>query len=688
MRIRLPPARWLLAGWFVVLALLVAGPLLGPGHLLMLDFPSGPQFPRVSFLPLPSSGDVGNAIPLATLHAALRSTHTLLAEKLFLLAPVLIGGAGAARLVRRRIGLGALPAAYAGTLFAVNPFVYDRYTAGQLYILLAYALLPWAFAALIEMLSRSDGRTVTSVALWLLVLAAVDLHIAGMFAMLVAIGALVAHRRRDIVAGVCALGVFALGSAYWLLPAAFTPPGPRIGVADLAVYSSRLDGPAVLANLLGLHGFWRDEFPGATQRIPLLALLLVPILVSAAAGARRLLSSERERRWTATLAIGSAAALFLAAGTSFPPTAGVFRWLFEHVPFLGLYREPQKFVAILALAFAVLGAAGLGRALEGSEQRRGSTPVWGVRPAIGGLMIVAALAYTYPIFWGLWGQVSLSRYPDGWAMSERVMNQEGPGRLLVVPWNLYGVWGFTQGRIVANPAPSFFDRDVLVADEAGFSEVPPQSRDPFSIYIGSMLQHRDEVRAFGHLVAPLDVRYIALVRAIDWRQYSFLEQQEDLTPIFQGRDIMLFENDAWRGDILRLSSVATVEDPLALLGTPEEEQVTERLFRNSALAPRSDAAFPPIARPLPIWSDIEPSGSGYVAAATRCTDGWRLEGRSAQCMLGAVSAFKSPFDTQELWRPLAGAWLLGYLVSGLTLLAVLLYRRSGRPQHPRSGHGT
>jgi hypothetical protein len=115
----------MLWAWFAALALLVAGPLLGPGHLMLLDFPSGPRFPQLSFLPLPSSGDVGNTIPLTTLHVALRSIYELLPEKLFLLAPILIAGLGAARFVRRRLELGALPAAYAGTLFAVNPFVYD-----------------------------------------------------------------------------------------------------------------------------------------------------------------------------------------------------------------------------------------------------------------------------------------------------------------------------------------------------------------------------------------------------------------------------------------------------------------------------------------------------------------------------------------------------------------------------------
>jgi hypothetical protein len=668
----------LLWAWFVVLALLVAGPLLGSGHLLLLDFPSGPRFPDFSFLPLPSSGDVGNTIPTAAVHSVLRSIHPLLPEKLFLLAPIVLGGAGAARLVRRRLSLGMLPAAYAGTLFAVNPFVYDRYTAGHLYLLLAYALLPWAFGSLIVAMERRDGRSAVVVAAWIAGLAAIDLHIAGMFAMLVIAGALVGHRRGDLVAGAVAIGVATLLAAYWLLPGLFVTPGPRIGAADLTVYASRPSGIAVFPRLLGLQGFWRDEFAGATERIPPLALLLVPILFLALAGVRNLLASERESRWTRTLAIGCVVAIVLAGATAFSPTASLFRWLLERVPGLGIYREPQKLVAIVALALAVWGAVGLQRAFDAAERRRWWPRTRFARPLIAALMMAVALAYAYPILWGLWGQVSLSRYPDGWTVVERVMNETGPGRVLVLPWHLYGVWSFTDGRIVANPAPSFFDREVLSADEAGFLEVPPQSPDPFSPYIESILEHRGEIRAFGHLVAPLDVRYIALLREIDWNGYGFLGHQKDLGELYRDERIMLLENRAWSGDLLRLSSFESTEHPSDLFGTPREEQVTDRLFRIPALAPRSDASIPGIAEPLPIWREIEPSGGPFIATATRCTDGWLLGRQSAQCMLGTVSAFESPADRKPLWRPMTGLWLSGVAISCLTLLGLLLYRR-GRP---------
>jgi len=49
MRIRQPPTQLLLTGWFVALALIIAGPLLGAGHLMFLDFVGGPRVPPFSF---------------------------------------------------------------------------------------------------------------------------------------------------------------------------------------------------------------------------------------------------------------------------------------------------------------------------------------------------------------------------------------------------------------------------------------------------------------------------------------------------------------------------------------------------------------------------------------------------------------------------------------------------------------
>lgn len=670
---------WLPASaWFAVLALGVAGPLLGGGYLLLLDFPSGPRFgSSVPILPLPSSGDLGNGLPLAALHSFLRWIHPLLPDEVFLLAPILVGGVGLYRLARSRLGVDPLPALYGATLFVVNPFVRDRYLAGHLYFLLGYALLPWALAPLHDALRGRSRRAAPLVALWLAGLAAVDVHVAGLYGVVASLAIAAAPSRRFAIGGAAlALGLV----AYWLLPAVFSTPGTDIGSADLAVYASRPAGAAVLPTLVSMHGFWRDELPSAAERFPALYLLLIPILGLALAGAVRMLSTQDRRRFGVTLSVTAVLGLLLAAGTSFPPTAGVFRWLFDHVPLFGVYREPQKFLALVVLAYGVFGSVGVAAVLPEPDRRTGQRVV----PI---LALGAVLAYGGGMFWGFGGEVRPARYPEGWSEAERVMEERGPGRLLVLPWHLYAVWSFSDGRIVANPAGSFFSREVLTAGEAGFDEVPPQSPDPFRRYVATVLERRREVESFGHLMAPLGVRYVAWMREADWEAYRFLERQEDLLLVYQGEGIALYENLAWGGELLGLSPGEELASPAELPGSGNEDDVTRELLPAPPLVPRQDDPFPPLARTLPHWRRIEPgSGSAFVATGDRCTDGWRLGDEPSRCHLGVVAAFPAPDRPEVLWRPPAGARLVGLGVSVLALLGTGLYvRRVSRAPKPPDG---
>jgi hypothetical protein len=656
-------AAWL---WFTALGLTVAGPLLGSGYLLLLDFPSGPQFPHVPVFPLPSSGDLGNGLPLQAIHALLRDVYQYLPDKVLLLAPILIGGFGLYRLAVSRLGVGALPALYGATLFVINPFVQDRYLSGHLYFLLAYSLLPWALAPIHDALLGQVRRAAPRVALWVALLAAIDVHVAGLYGLIAILAVVAAPARRLLFAGV-AIGSAILLSAYWLLPAAFGAPGGKIGAADLAAYASRPRGFLVLPSLLSMHGFWRDEFPSFAQRFPGLYVLLVPILGLAVVGAAGMLTRVEERRFGAVLVAAAVLGLLLAAGTSFPPTAGTFRWIFDHVPLFGVYREPQKFLAVVVLAYAVFGAVGLHDVVTDLRAR---VLAWG--PAV--LAVTAVLAYGGGMFWGFGNEIHLSHYPPSWSRAERVMDDRGAGRLLVLPWHLYSVWSFSGGRITADPAGSFFSDDVLSASEAGFPSVPAQSPDPFRLYVSAALEHPGAIASFGHVVAPLGVRFVALLHEADWQTYRFLERQDDVRLLYDSDRISLYENLAWPGPVMALSAGSNTTSSAGALDNGHGQELTTELHPAPPLVSPQNDAFPPLARPLPQWQAIEPVvGATFVATGDRCTDGWRLGDESPLCDLGAVTAFSNPDQTDRLWRPLAGARLLGFALSAVALIGMGLY---------------
>jgi hypothetical protein len=662
--------------WFGLLALLIAGPLLGGGWLLLLDYLSGPRAPGIEVFPLPSSGDIGNALPLLALHAALGEVYSTLPDKLYLLAPVLIGGSGAYRLARRRLGVSALAGAYGGTLFVVNPFTYDRYLAGQLFFLLGYSLLPWALGPLFDLLRRPSARATVRAGFWVFALGAVSVHVAGIYLLLLVATALVASSRRGLAYGATALALGTLASSYWLLPGVFTRPGPDVGPADLRVYESRPRGFAVLPTLMGMDGFWRDEFAAGPERHPSLYLLLVPILGLAVLGAVQLFLRADVRRFAIVLSVAGVVGLFLASGSSFPATAEVFRWLYGHVPFFGAYREPQKFLALVLLGYAVFGAMGLETILRGVSPRLRTA----VLPTAAMAATVGVLGYGYTLFWGFAGQVELARYPPGWLKADRKMAARGDGRLLVFPWHLYAVWSFSGSRIVANPTRSFFSRDVLTANEPGFTRVAKQSPDPFTYYVEDVLQHRAGMHWLGHLIAPLGVRFVAVLKEADWPNYAFVQRQEDLTPVFEDTRLTIFENRAWHGEVMGLARGSPGGSLSNVFGTQRERDATSRLITRPPDLRRAPDGSPPLARPLPDWRHVRPVAEAFVATSERCTDGWKLGDQESTCHLGAVAAFARPNGEEVLWRPLVGANLAGYILSGLTLLgAGMVLWRGSRP---------
>lgn len=330
-----------------------------------------------------------------------------------------------------------------------------------------------------------------------------------------------------------------------------------------------------------------------------------------------------------------------------------------------IYREPQKFLGLVVLAYAAFGSVGL-EALAARMVGTGRARAWGASALAIGMVV----GYAYTMLWGFWGQVDLSQYPSDWARAERIMEGMGEGRVLVLPWHLYAVLSFSHGRIVANPAPSFFSRDVIAGNNVGFSRIPTQSVDPFSGWVEEILAHRAEVRQLGHLVAPLDVRFVVLLSEADRDRYGFLDRQTDLTSLYRGSRLELFENRAWRAGVLPLGSPTAQGSLLS-----DAASATERLLPEAPRGRTSAATFPPLARALPGWRSIRPVGADYVATGDRCTDGWRLGNEEPACHLGAVAAFRTPNAPETLWRPLAGARIAGLLVSGLTLVGALLYGR-------------
>ena len=216
----------------VVLAALVCYPFVG-GRLLLLDFVSGPHQPLLPATAFGLDGGLTGGVPLAI---GFRLLDRLLGQAGSVVPAAVffpLATTGAARLVRTAV----LPARLgAGLFYAVNPFVFDRLYAGQLGVLLGYALLPFAVTALLD--AAQEPHRVGRAACWAGATVMMSEHFAWILVPVTA--AIVLTRPRRVLAslrlGGAALGAAAISSYLLVAPllAGASPAGP---LAQLTVVS-------------------------------------------------------------------------------------------------------------------------------------------------------------------------------------------------------------------------------------------------------------------------------------------------------------------------------------------------------------------------------------------------------------------------------------------------------------------
>src|SRR3954452_3668955 len=130
--------------WAVVLAVVVLGPGLAPGYLLVRDMVWVPDLAlRPDFLGLGSG--LPRAVPSDALVAVLdQVVPGMLLQKVLLLAALAVGGVGVTRLLDREGEPATLVVRLvAVTVYGWNAYLAERLLMGQWPVLVGYAVLPW-----------------------------------------------------------------------------------------------------------------------------------------------------------------------------------------------------------------------------------------------------------------------------------------------------------------------------------------------------------------------------------------------------------------------------------------------------------------------------------------------------------------------------------------------------------------
>lgn len=442
----------------LLLAVLVLGPVLvRPGTVLLHDMVFVPRQPLG-----PQELGLGGASPRSVPVDAVVSALTALVpggllQRIALLGALVLAGAGAARLCPATGLVGRCGAAVA---YAWNPWVAERLVVGHWALLIGYAALPWIAAAGLAVRRGEGGARPRA----LVSLAAASLTPSGG---LLGSAVLVAGAGRRWLSPSLVLGTLAL-QAPWVVAGILAPGSGRSDPAAVGAFALRAENwSGTLGSALGLGGIWNAQVvPGSRTTVvaPLLTLLALGL---AALGARPLVA-----RWgrpaVAALATTAAAGLALALAGAVPVTADGLALLVEHVPGAGLLRDAHKWLAPLALLLAVLAGLGCERLAAG----RGRT-------GLAALAVLLPLATTPDLAWGAAGRLDPVRWPGDWsAVADELAADPDSGALVSLPFTAYRAYGWNDRRPSLDPAPRWFDGQVVVEDRLMVDDLVLDGEDP------------------------------------------------------------------------------------------------------------------------------------------------------------------------------------------------------------------
>jgi hypothetical protein len=515
------PQRLTVYGIYLVLTLIVMAPLLLPGYILTLDMVFVPHPPLPSEV---SSSYLFHAL----LHFLSFIIPSDISQKIILCLIIFLSGVGAHKLLEqlkpsKQVTVWQYIPYVAGLLYAINPFVYGRFMAGQYSVLLGYVLLPWFVRSLLQFLQKPSLRSSMPVIIWVTIISIVSIHTIGaiMLIAIVATSLMLWKHRRDIkklmrlgrYCFIVAISILAL-SSYWLVPT-LLGHGPIADASESfnATQSQAFATSGGLFSVLQLHGFWAESvglFIPTDRPLPLSGLWQLLLWIVVIIG---LVTAWRRQRTVALIfGISSVVAAIVALG--------LFQeFLVAHIPLFGGYREPQKFVMIVALSNAYFGTWGVYGIMNKLRKRRV------LQSSILGFVALLPLLTTPTMVWGFNGQLRPHDYPKDWYTINERLSGETNEKILFLPWHLYMRFSFAGGRILASPADQFFaSQQVVVSDNPEFGGITPLSHDPLKQHISKLLADDSAHNLTGAKLHSLGIGYVMLSREGDADDYDYLDK--------------------------------------------------------------------------------------------------------------------------------------------------------------------
>jgi len=419
-----------------------------------------------------------------------------------------------------------------------------------------------------------------------------------------------------------------------------------------------------------MHGFWRGGYLYAKDIIPAWQLLYVFILFLTVYG----FVTHKKDKTAQIIGLMGIAGLLLAAGASNQYTGPLFMWLFDHLIFFKGYREPQKFLVLVVLAYSYLGGLGVS-SLERDWKKTGKR----IYPLLIAAALLTPLVYTFPMLFGFWGQLQPTDYPASWYEADKILKADPQeANLLFLPWHQYMdfSWVKNKDKRIANPAQVFFSKPVIQGDNVEAGGIYSTSTNPTSQYIEFLLANKKNYTNLGELLSLVNVKYIAIAKEVDWKNYNFLYNQSDLELIYDSPELALFKNKHPTYKFYSTDSKSYISNWSALLQASKHTDVLDTIWildNRTAISPSTHSSVEYV-RSSQVSYQIggnsgKPDGK-YIVFTSNFNKDWVLNSQQPSANLGLTSYYNMEEGTLSYTR--FKLYLIGYLISGISFILLLL----------------
>lgn len=262
-------------------------------------------------------------------------------------------------------------------------------------------------------------------------------------------------------------------------------------------------------------------------------------------GMERGLLAKKRDLIAISLIITGFLALLMALGVNAPVTGNLTKWVIENVPFMSGFRDSQKFSALIVLAYVYFAARGLNHLLSRSVSKDPPWKTWKTELLKNGVLILPII-YVPIMLVGFAGQLKPVHYPDSWYSFNAQLEQDvGQGKVLFLPWHQYMSYDFTR-RVIASPAPQFFNAKVLSSQNAELGGIVSASQSSDTIFVEQQILNNAGINNAGERLAEIGVEYVLLSEGKGYEQYGFLAGQTDLKEISEQPGLTVYRNEAYK----------------------------------------------------------------------------------------------------------------------------------------------